>query len=112
MYTACTASTTLPDSKGGSCSYNVTVVDIFKELGSCYMLGIRGYLLVVGIILFLLSLMLKHAYCPIYVVTYLLLFVCISASCNHYTVDCVSSTLVCGLLFSNHDCLMKVFLNA
>lgn len=110
IYTAYTAATTLPDSKGGACSYNVTVVDIFKDLGSCNMLGISGHLLIIGITLFLLSLMQGHVYWPLYVIVYAALFLCIAASCNHYTVDCVSSTVVCALLFSNHKWLMRTFL--
>jgi len=110
VYTVYCISTTLPDSKGGSCSYNNTLCDIFREMGSCNMLNISGHLLVIGIILFLLSLMQNHKYALLYLVVYACMFFVIAASRNHYTVDCLTSTVVCGLFFTNHRALMQMFL--
>jgi hypothetical protein len=110
IYTAYCISTTLPDSKGGTCSYNNTLNDIFKEMGSCNMLNISGHLLIIGITLFLLSLMQKHQYAPLYMVVYACMFFVIVASRNHYTVDCLTSTVVCGLFFTNHRAIMHILL--
>jgi hypothetical protein len=90
-------STTLPDSSK-TCKFSSDFFKTALNMGSCNNLGISGHFVN---IVFQLGLIYKYygsAYWLLYLVVYILAFLLICVSRNHYTIDCITSTFV-GLFF-------------
>lgn len=90
-------STTLPDSSK-TCTH---ASDFFKSsitMGSCNNLGISGHFINIVFQLGLIYRCYGSAYWLLYLIVYVLGFLLICASRNHYTIDCITSTFV-GLFF-------------
>jgi hypothetical protein len=90
-------STTLPDSSK-KCKFSSDFFKTALNMGSCNNLGISGHFVN---IVFQLGLIYKYygsAYWLLYLIVYILAFLLICASRNHYTIDCITSTFV-GLFF-------------
>ena len=86
-------STTLPDSSK-SCVFGSNFLSSTMNMGSCNNLGISGHFIN---IVFQLGLFYRYygsSYWSLYIVIYLLGFMLICASRNHYTIDCLTSTFV------------------
>jgi len=102
------ASTVLPDSKNGECTYTESASRTLKNMGSCNNLGISGHLMTVGLSLYVLSMMVNGKEWLL-ISIYALAFFLISASRNHYTLDCMTSTIVLALFISQKQNVIKVF---
>ena len=90
-------STTLPDSSK-KCKYGADFFKTTMNMGSCNNLGISGHFIN---IVFQLGLIYRYygpKYWLLYFIVYVLAFMLICASRNHYTIDCITSTFV-GLFF-------------
>ena len=90
-------STTLPDSSK-KCKYGSDFFKTSMNMGSCNNLGISGHFIN---IVFQLGLIYRYygpKYWLLYFIVYVLAFMLICASRNHYTIDCITSTFV-GLFF-------------
>ena len=90
-------STTLPDSSK-KCKYGSDFFKTTMNMGSCNNLGISGHFIN---IVFQLGLIYRYygpKYWLLYFIVYVLAFMLICASRNHYTIDCITSTFV-GLFF-------------
>ena len=86
-------STTLPDSSK-VCKYSENSFKALYNMGSCNNLGISGHFIT---ILFILGLYYRYygpKYWILYILTYVIGFLLICASRNHYTTDCITSTFV------------------
>lgn len=92
--------TILPDSKDGQCIYAVSLKETTKNRGSCNCLNVSGHLIFFGLMLYLFSRVSNHRYAWAYIVLYAAAFVLICLSRNHYTVDCLTSTLILALLMT------------
>jgi hypothetical protein len=90
-------STTLPDSSK-NCVFGSNFLESWKNMGSCNNLGISGHFINIVFQLGLLYRYYGSSYWLLYIITYLLGFMLICASRNHYTIDCLTSTFV-GLFF-------------
>ena len=90
-------STTLPDSSK-SCVYGSNFFSSSMNMGSCNNLGISGHFVNIVFQLGLLYRYYGSSYWLLYIIVYLLGFMLICASRNHYTIDCLTSTFV-GLFF-------------
>ena len=86
-------STTLPDSSK-SCKYSEDIFKTIYNMGSCNNLGISCHFLNIIIILGLFYKFYGPKYWILYIVTYIITFLLICVSRNHYTMDCVTSTFV------------------
>jgi hypothetical protein len=86
-------STTLPDSSK-ICKYSEDSFKSLYNMGSCNNLGISGHFIT---ILFILGLYYRYygpKYWILYTLIYIIGFLLICASRNHYTIDCITSTFV------------------
>ena len=86
-------STTLPDSSK-NCVFGSNFFESWKNMGSCNNLGISGHFIN---IVFQLGLFYRYygsSYWLLYIIIYLLGFILICVSRNHYTIDCLTSTFV------------------
>lgn len=97
------AATILPDSKDGQCVYSGTLLETMRHRGSCNCLNVSGHLITVGLVFYLFSRATGHRFAPGFVAVYAALFVLICASRNHYTVDCLTSTVIVLLVITNAD---------
>jgi hypothetical protein len=97
--------TVLPDSKDGCCVYTGTLLETMRHRGSCNCLNVSGHLITVGLILYLFSRITPPIFIVFYVLIYMGLFFVICISRNHYTVDCLTSTVILLLLITNADVL-------
>lgn len=90
-------STTLPDSSK-KCKYGSDFFKVATNMGSCNNLGISGHFINIVFQLGLLYRYYGSSYWLWYLIIYMISFILICASRNHYTIDCISSTFV-GLFF-------------
>jgi hypothetical protein len=90
-------STTLPDSSK-NCVFGSNFFTSSMNMGSCNNLGISGHFINIVFQLGLLYRYYGSSYWLLYIIMYLLGFILICASRNHYTIDCLTSTFV-GLFF-------------
>lgn len=97
------AATILPDSKDGQCVYAGTLLETIRHRGSCNCLNVSGHLITVGLVFYLFSRITDHRFAAGFVAVYAALFVLICASRNHYTVDCLTSTVIVLLIITNAD---------
>lgn len=102
-------STILPDSSK-SCKYSANFFETATNMGSCNCLNISGHMLNVILILYLIYNYLHKRYTPVFILAYLIAFFLICASRNHYTVDCITSTVIALLVITQLKNLVK-FLN-
>ena len=86
-------STTLPDSSK-SCVYGSNFFSSSMNMGSCNNLGISGHFINIVFQIGLLYRYYGSSYWLLYAIIYLLGFMLICASRNHYTIDCLTSTFV------------------
>ena len=86
-------STTLPDSSK-SCLYSSNFLIASMNMGSCNNLGISGHFLNTVFQLGLLNRYYGSSYWLLYIIIYVLGFILICASRNHYTIDCLTSSFV------------------
>lgn len=100
-----TSVTTLPDSSS-KCVFSKDFFEMLVNKGSCNNLGISGHLINSGILFFMTSWMLDHKYWGYFMFLYVVHFISISASHNHYTLDCVVSTLLLLVVVTNAE---KIF---
>ena len=99
-------STTLPDSSK-KCKFSSDLFKTALNMGSCNNLGISGHFIN---IVFQLGLIYKYygsAYWLLYLIVYILAFVLICASRNHYTIDCITSTFVALVFIYEIDNIQK-----
>lgn len=90
-------STTLPDSSK-KCKYGADFFKTLMNMGSCNNLGISIHFINVVFQLGLIYRYYGPKYWLLYFIVYILAFMLICASRNHYTIDCLTSTFV-GLFF-------------
>jgi hypothetical protein len=90
-------STTLPDSSK-TCKFSSDFFKTALNMGSCNNLGISGHFINIVFQLGLIYRYYGSSYWLLYLVVYILYFILICASRNHYTIDCITSTFV-GLFF-------------
>jgi hypothetical protein len=90
-------STTLPDSSK-KCKYSADFFKTLMNMGSCNNLGISVHFINVVFQLGLICRYYGPKYWLLYFIVYILAFMLICASRNHYTIDCLTSTFV-GLFF-------------
>ena len=90
-------STTLPDSSK-KCKYGADFFKTTMNMGSCNNLGISGHFINVVFQLGLIYRYYGPKYWLLYFIVYILAFMLICESRNHYTIDCLTSTFV-GLFF-------------
>jgi hypothetical protein len=90
-------STTLPDSSK-KCKYGADFFKTTMNMGSCNNLGISIHFINVVFQLGLIYRYYGPKYWLLYFIVYILGFMLICASRNHYTIDCITSTFV-GLFF-------------
>lgn len=95
--------TVMPDSKRGHCSYNISFIDQTIGRGSCNDLGISGHMLSILGCLWFLSELSNHRYFVYYLIIAALCFFTISASRNHYTIDCINSVMVFAVVILLRD---------
>ena len=101
--------TILPDSKNGNCKYSKDIIETaFINKGSCNCLNVSGHLLTTGIALYILYLQYDKKYINLFISIYIIMFFAISASRNHYTIDCINSTILLLLLITNYDSVLKL----
>ena len=86
-------STTLPDSSK-TCTYGTDFFTTAMTMGSCNNLGISGHFVNIVFQLGLLYRYYGSGYWFLYLFAYILAFMLICASRNHYTIDCITSTFV------------------
>jgi hypothetical protein len=86
--------TVMPDSKMGDCRYNISFIEQMVGRGSCNDLGISGHMFFILGCLWFLSELSDHKYAVYYSIVAAVSFFVISASRNHYTVDCINSVMV------------------
>lgn len=98
--------TILPDSSK-SCIKSNNSWDSILNLGSCNCLNISGHFLNIIFIFLLLNLYFKNKYWYIFVLLYIIYFYLICSSRNHYTVDCLNSTVIAILIFSQKKYIVK-----
>ena len=99
-------STTLPDSSK-TCKFASDFFKTTMNMGSCNNLGISGHFINV---VFQLGLIYKYygsAYWLLYLTVYILAFLLICASRNHYTIDCITSTFVALVFIYEIDNIQK-----
>ena len=99
-------STTLPDSSK-TCKFASDFFKTTMNMGSCNNLGISGHFIN---IVFQLGLIYKYygsAYWLLYLTVYILAFILICASRNHYTIDCITSTFVALVFIYEIDNIQK-----
>ena len=99
-------STTLPDSSK-TCKFASDFFKTTMNMGSCNNLGISGHFIN---IVFQLGLIYKYygsAYWLLYLTVYILAFLLICASRNHYTIDCITSTFVALVFIYEIDNIQK-----
>ena len=98
--------TILPDSSK-SCIKSNNSWDSILNLGSCNCLNISGHFLNIIFIFLLLNLYFKNKYWYIFVLLYIIYFYLICSSRNHYTIDCLNSTVIAILIFSQKKYIVK-----
>lgn len=86
-------STTLPDSSK-KCKYGEDFLKTAMNMGTCNNLGISGHFINVVFQLGLFYRYYGSSYWLWYLFVYILSFILICASRNHYTIDCITSTFV------------------
>jgi len=99
------SSTTLPDSSK-KCKYSKDLYESMKNMGTCNNLGSSNHLMNLGLSLFILSSIHNHKYWLIYLFIYIIGFFTICASRNHYTLDCIVSTLILCIIISNSNMIL------
>lgn len=98
--------TTLPDCSK-KCTHSKTFLESIKNMGTCNNLGASGHLMNLGLSLFIISWLQNHVFWYVYVIVYVISFFVICASRNHYTLDCVVSTLILALVINNAKQIMR-----
>lgn len=101
--------TTLPDSSK-SCVTSSNIFELTKNAGSCNCLNISGHFLTIIFVIFLFNHYTQNQYWFIFVALYFTGFYLVCATRNHYTVDCVSSTVVALLIITQMKRISK-FIN-
>ena len=86
-------STTLPDSSK-TCTFGSDFFKSALSMGSCNNLGISGHFVNIVFQLGLICRYYGSKYWLLYFIVYVLAFMLICASRNHYTIDCITSTFV------------------
>ena len=99
--------TTLPDSSK-KCVFSENLFNAIKNLGSCNNLNISGHFNNLCIQLYFFYKLFGIQYWFIYLILYILGFLFICASRNHYTIDCINSTIICLLLISQIKPIIKI----
>jgi hypothetical protein len=92
--------TVLPDSKNGECHYAADLFEMMRHKGSCNNLNISGHLVSAGLALYLISVYQDHRYAWVWIGVYIILFFTTTLSRNHYTIDCLTATLLLLLVIS------------
>lgn len=104
------AATVLPDSKNGNCKCSDKPGDSILNMGSCNALNISVHLLTIGLAHYIWSRYQDHAYWPAHLLVYIASFVVIAGSRNHYTIDCVNSTVLLMLIISQKDNILQIIM--
>ncbi len=104
------SATTLPDSSK-TCKYSKNLYENVVNMGTCNNLGSSGHLMNLGLSLFILSWVQDHKYWYIYLSLYVVGFFTICASRNHYTLDCIVSTLILIIIVTNSKEILKFIKN-
>lgn len=99
-------STTLPDSSK-TCIYGKNFFETGMNMGSCNNLGISGHFVNVVFMLGLLYRYYGSIYWLLYVFVYIISFMLICVSRNHYTIDCITSTFVALVFIYEIDNIQK-----
>lgn len=86
-------STTLPDSSK-KCKYSEDTFKALYNMGSCNNLGISGHFINILLMIGLFYRFYGPKYWILYIITYIISFLLICVSRNHYTIDCITSTFV------------------
>ena len=86
-------STTLPDSSK-ICKYSKDLFEDMNNMGSCNNLGISGHFINILLMIGLFYRFYGPKYWILYIIIYIISFLLICASRNHYTIDCITSTFV------------------
>lgn len=86
-------STTLPDSSK-KCKFGADFFKTAMNMGTCNSLGISSHFVNIVFQLGLLYRYYGSKYWLLYFIVYVLAFMLICASRNHYTIDCITSTFV------------------
>jgi hypothetical protein len=95
--------TVLPDSKNGDCHYATHLFEMMRHRGSCNNLNISGHLVSAGLALYLISVYQGHRYAWVWIGLYIVLFFTTTVSRNHYTIDCLTATLLLLLVISQTE---------
>ena len=101
------SATVLPDAKEGDCLHSKNIFEGMVNLGSCNCLNISGHLLTIGLSLYIISMYQNHQYLWYYITVYVTSFFMITVSRNHYTIDCVNSTIALLLILTHKDNIFK-----
>jgi hypothetical protein len=99
-------STTLPDSSK-TCKFASDFFKTTMNMGSCNNLGISGHFINTVFQLGLIYRCYGSAYWVLYLTVYILAFLLICASRNHYTIDCITSTFVALVFIYEIDNIQK-----
>jgi hypothetical protein len=99
-------STTLPDSSK-TCKFASDFFKTTMNMGSCNNLGISGHFINTVFQLGLIYRCYGSAYWLLYLTVYILAFLLICASRNHYTIDCITSTFVALVFIYEIDNIQK-----
>ena len=99
-------STTLPDSSK-TCKFASDFFKTAMSMGSCNNLGISGHFINTVFQLGLIYRCYGSAYWVLYLTVYILAFLLICASRNHYTIDCITSTFVALVFIYEIDNIQK-----
>ncbi len=89
--------TTLPDCSK-RCVYSKNFFETTKNRGSCNNLNISGHFINICIQLYLIYNYFGSKYWILYILAYIIGFLLICVSRNHYTIDCINSTIIALLL--------------
>jgi hypothetical protein len=99
-------STTLPDSSK-TCTFGSDFFKSALSMGSCNNLGISGHFVNIVFQLGLLYRYYGSGYWFLYLIAYILSFMLICVSRNHYTIDCITSTFVALFFIYEIDNIQK-----
>lgn len=99
--------TLLPDSRNGDCHYATDLFEVMRHSGSCNNLGVSGHLISAGLALYLISLYQNHRFAWLWIGIYIVLFLTTTISRNHYTIDCLTSTVILLLVITQTERIQK-----
>ena len=100
-------STTLPDSSK-TCKYGGSFFESALNMGSCNNVGISGHFVNIVFQLGLIYRYYGSSYWLWYLFVYIISFLLICASRNHYTIDCITSTFVALFFIYEIDNFQKL----